>query len=387
MTRHGSEYTFIRPSRTKPQSVIPRSRGKVDGERRRRADRDEIGQPATAAFWTSSNERRPLTHRIVRASGSRSVAVTPSRRPCPSRCGGRRPRGGRAASPRSSKSPVACSPPVAANVAWPSRRRSRQRAEQVGRRNAEVALDARRLDRDRLERALAAHAARRRRVEAPAQRCRIEARRVHVHRVRGQVVGERGRRRPDPFGEAEAERQLLVVARRPHRDRHRLAVDADLERLLDRDLVGLVRAGGEAEHLDPARRCVRAASSWGKRRPEACRAAGDASGTHRCRQPAQCVSASAGDFSIASRVAGGGSPLPARLSEERGDRHALRADARSRPRGTSPRSAWPTRDRPIRRPRARPRRRARRRPSGSRPREKIAASVQNGTPITSVSPA
>ena len=35
----------------------------------------------------------------------------------------------------------------------------------------------------------------------------------------------------------EAERELLVMARRPHGDRERAAVDTDLERLLDRDLV------------------------------------------------------------------------------------------------------------------------------------------------------
>ena len=47
--------------------------------------------------------------------------------------------------------------------------------------------------------------------------------------------------RPDSVDQAlavqEAERQLLVVARGPHRDDQGRAVDADLERILDRDLI------------------------------------------------------------------------------------------------------------------------------------------------------
>ena len=56
--------------------------------------------------------------------------------------------------------------------------------------------------------------------------------------------------RPQPFGEAEAERELLVVARRAHRHRDGPAADADLERLLDRDLVALAQAAGEADDVD-----------------------------------------------------------------------------------------------------------------------------------------
>jgi hypothetical protein len=40
------------------------------------------------------------------------------------------------------------------------------------------------------------------------------------------------------LAEQEAECQLFVVARCAHRDRQRLAVDADLERLLNGDNVG-----------------------------------------------------------------------------------------------------------------------------------------------------
>ena len=53
----------------------------------------------------------------------------------------------------------------------------------------------------------------------------------------------------DPFGEQESERELLVVARRPHRHGHRRAVDADLERLLDRELVRPRLALRQPHHL------------------------------------------------------------------------------------------------------------------------------------------
>ena len=52
------------------------------------------------------------------------------------------------------------------------------------------------------------------------------------------AVGPGGARGVDqPLAVQEAERELLVVARRSHRHRERRAVDADLQRLLDRDLV------------------------------------------------------------------------------------------------------------------------------------------------------
>ena len=40
-----------------------------------------------------------------------------------------------------------------------------------------------------------------------------------------------------PLAMQKAERELLVVTRRPHRHGERLAADADLERFLDRDTV------------------------------------------------------------------------------------------------------------------------------------------------------
>ena len=47
--------------------------------------------------------------------------------------------------------------------------------------------------------------------------------------------GDVARGAHDPLRGEEAEREDVVVTRRPHRDRDDLAVDADLERLLDRD--------------------------------------------------------------------------------------------------------------------------------------------------------
>ena len=66
-------------------------------------------------------------------------------------------------------------------------------------------------------------------------------------------AGQRGAERLEPLADREAERELLVVPRRPHRHRDRLAadrissagsLDADLERLLDRDQVVLRAPAG-----------------------------------------------------------------------------------------------------------------------------------------------
>src|SRR5207244_1201389 len=81
------------------------------------------GQPATAAFCTSSNESRPLTHSIASSNGSwpapKAQPITLSIALC-------RPTSSRAhrSSPSAEKSAVACNPPVAANAAWASPSRS-----------------------------------------------------------------------------------------------------------------------------------------------------------------------------------------------------------------------------------------------------------------------
>ena len=75
-------------------------RCELDRERRRRADRDEE-RAAGDGCLLHELEREPAAdaedERLRAAAGLRG---TPSRRPCPSRCGGRRPRAGRAARPR-----------------------------------------------------------------------------------------------------------------------------------------------------------------------------------------------------------------------------------------------------------------------------------------------
>ena len=83
-----------------------------------------IGQPATAAFWTSSNESRPLTQRIDVGERQPPVAERPAddlvERVVAADVLAQAERARRPAS----KSPVACRPPVAANAACASRSRS-----------------------------------------------------------------------------------------------------------------------------------------------------------------------------------------------------------------------------------------------------------------------
>ena len=110
------------------------------------------------------------------------------------------------------------------------------------------------MDRHLLERALAAHAARGRRVER-ARAGLVQQRAGDLDRVARELGGRPGGARAvdQPLAVQEPERELLVVARRAHRDRERRAVDADLERLLDRDLVldpGCAYGGVGAADMD-----------------------------------------------------------------------------------------------------------------------------------------
>ena len=109
--------------------------------------------------------------------------------------------------------------------------------------NAEVGIDSRRLDCDRLERAFPADAARRGRVEAAREARRIESVRVELDGVGGEVVREPSGRGPKPLRERETQGELLVVARRAHRHGDGAAADSDLERLLDGDDVAGVAVG------------------------------------------------------------------------------------------------------------------------------------------------
>src|SRR5262249_40379324 len=119
--------------------------------------------------------------------------------------------------------------------------------------DAEAALHARGLDRDGLERALSADTARGRRVEAALNARAVERGGLDLDRVRREIEGRRGRRRSDALGDAKAERELLVVARRPHRHGDGLAGYADLERLLDGDEVELAAAVRLPRHLQTDR--------------------------------------------------------------------------------------------------------------------------------------
>ena len=119
--------------------------------------------------------------------------------------------------------------------------------------DVQIALDARRFHRDGLERAFAAHPARRARVEGPLQRCRAEFVGRHLDRVRRQILRQGGAARCQSLREAEAERELLVVTGSAHRDSDGLAVDPDLERLLDGDRVALRPSAGEPDDVDRCR--------------------------------------------------------------------------------------------------------------------------------------
>ena len=133
------------------------------------------GHPATAAFWTSSNESRPLTQRIASRERQQTLAERPAddlvdrvvaadvlaqaqqlavRREEP----GRVEAAGR---PRTRPAPHAAAPAA------------RPRARPATRRSLSIA---RRLDRDRLERPLAADPARRRGVEVPPDAAEVESR-------------------------------------------------------------------------------------------------------------------------------------------------------------------------------------------------------------------
>ena len=158
------------------------------------------------------------------------------------------------------KRPVACIPPVRANAGW--RRRSGSEASSA-RSTTRPFGQPRRVHGDLLERALAAHPARGRRVEAPRAGVAQE-RAADLDRVdaRSSVRPASCDAIDEPLAVEEAERELLVVAGRAHRDGQRRAVDADLQRLLDGDLVALAVAHDDGGHRGDAlgRRAWRAVS-------------------------------------------------------------------------------------------------------------------------------
>ena len=84
----------------------------------------------------------------------------------------------------------------------------------------------------------------------PPQPLRVECAYLELDGVGGEVGGRARVDGVEPLADREAERQLLVVPGRAHGHRDRLAVDPDLERLLDRDEVALPRRGRMADDLD-----------------------------------------------------------------------------------------------------------------------------------------
>ena len=207
--------------------------------------------PATAAFWTISNDARPLTCRIVPSAGT-----WPARYRSPTTLSTAlwRPTSSRTASavPDASNSPAAWRPPVRSNTACASRSRSGSEIRTRARPRARRATASHRTL-DVLERRLAAHAARGGRVEVPPEPFGVERPRErdrdHVVALvlAGQVVAVghplHVAGRDQALGEQEADGELEVAPRRPHRHRHLQRVlsrslYADLERFLGGQAVG-----------------------------------------------------------------------------------------------------------------------------------------------------
>ena len=258
------------PSRTASRRDPRRARPRATTARRPRRG---SGQPATAAFCTSSNERRPLTQSTCDASGSSALEERPAddlvHRVVASDV-------------------LAHARELAVGVEEPGR------MQPAGRRERALRLEQpRRQRRDDVERDLE-RALDPRRARPRPPRSRPSRRRRTTTRCRSAAGAARGRSRPprprpcsprdrpgaraeigrEPLREAEPERELLVVPRRPHRDGDRLAADADLERLLDRDDVALASSRREPQRVDAARRVrrrlgsplTRSAYSWGEPR-------------------------------------------------------------------------------------------------------------------------
>ena len=120
------------------------------------------------------------------------------------------------------------------------------------------------MDRDLLERALAAHAARGGRVEAALSGVAGQ-RAGDLDDVVREVLGRPrlARAVDQALAVQEAERELLVVAGRPHRHDQRHAVDPDLERLFDRDIVvaAVVVDLGDAVGAHPPARAIALSSA------------------------------------------------------------------------------------------------------------------------------
>ncbi len=144
------------------------------------------------------------------------------------------------------------------------------------------------VDRDLLERALAAHAAGGGRVEAALAGVAGE-RSGDLDRVDREVLGRAGGMRAvdQALAVEEPEREFLVVARRAHRHDERDAVDPDLERLLDRDVVlaavvmDLREAVGAQRAHPPARAIALSSAPAGARTGPPCPTTSSAGSSER----------------------------------------------------------------------------------------------------------
>ena len=225
-TRHGSRVD-VQPSAAheaaQRDAAVVRE---LDREARRRADRDEH-RAAGDGRLLHELEREPAAHAedaSARAAGGRSRNAQPTTlsialcRPTSSR--------------RQRASPLGGEEPGRVQPAGRLERRPAPRAAASGSAASSAsgmrrsALDARRLDGDRLEGALAADAARRRRVEAAAASRPGRSPGASTSTVfAARSSGSRAPVRAQALREREAERELLVVAGRPHRHGDRRAAD------------------------------------------------------------------------------------------------------------------------------------------------------------------
>jgi hypothetical protein len=104
----------------------------------------------------------------------------------------------------------------------------------------------------------------------PLESGRVEGIGLDLDRVRRKVAGRRSAPGIDALGEEKSERELLVVSRGAHRHRDRRAVDANLERLLDRDRVTLP-AAGQSKDIDGGGRVGRGFHRGQSREPREAR--------------------------------------------------------------------------------------------------------------------
>ena len=204
------------PSRTKPQSVTPRSSASSTASDEGAPTATRIGQPGDGGLLHEL-EREPAADAEDRPRERQApLARRPSRRPCPSRCGGRRPRGGSRSSPSAREEPgrveATGERERRLGLAEPLRQRSRRRrtAREVARRPA--------APRPRPPRA---RPSRRHRTTTTCRTTagpgRVGVGRLDLDDVRGEIVGGACGDGLQALREAEAERELLVVPRRAHR--------------------------------------------------------------------------------------------------------------------------------------------------------------------------